>query len=39
MTELEAAFFYGDYTALHELLRNILGEKVRDTTTQEEILS
>lgn len=35
MDEFEAAFFYGDYTALRELTREMLQEEVESTTAQE----
>lgn len=37
MDEIEAAFFYGDYSVLRELARELLPEIEDGTTTQEEI--
>lgn len=35
MDEIEAAFFYGDFSSLHELMREMLSENVEDTNTQD----
>jgi hypothetical protein len=36
MDEFEMAFFYGDFSQLHELARQVLSENCKDTSTPEE---
>jgi len=31
MTEFEAAFFYGDFSSLHELIQEMLSENLEST--------
>ena len=35
MTELEAAFFYGDFSQLHEVIRELLSENPQGTSIPE----
>lgn len=35
MTEFEAAFFYGDFSHLHELIREMLSENLEGTSIPE----
>jgi hypothetical protein len=35
MTEIEAAFFYGDFSNLHELIREMLSENLEAISIQE----
>lgn len=35
MTEFEAAFFYGDFSQLHSLIREMLSENVDSTSIPE----
>jgi hypothetical protein len=35
MNEFEMAFFYGDFSMLHELAREVLSEMSEDTDTPE----
>jgi hypothetical protein len=38
MTELEAAFFYGDFSQLHEVIRELLSENLESTSIPEQFL-